>query len=278
VGDDKLPMLDQMSEGRPHNGIVLEASPLPMFSANYLDVVSRGRPYFTVRGKDDQRFSYNSHGWRFPFILYLDGIKDSGNMGAIIRSAYYLGVDAIFTSSRATAPVDSVTIKASAGAAEVVPIGTVVKPQDFLAESRKHGWRVYAADAPEPPRENFNVTESHRRTSLDPENTSPLVQIRHLNDTRLLPLHSPVLFHPTMLMMGGEGDGLSIRLKRLADYLVGIRGVKGEAIAMDSLNVSVAAAMLSLEFLKKPSDKLKQRARQQFAEPRKPKRDDGFLF
>lgn len=37
---------------------------------------------------------------RYPFVLMLDEILDPGNLGAILRSAYYLGVDAVTLSSR----------------------------------------------------------------------------------------------------------------------------------------------------------------------------------
>lgn len=200
----------------------------------------------------DNNLSYNSHGWRFPLILYLDGIVDTGNVGAIIRSAYYFGVDAIAISKRATAPLDAVTIKASSGAAEAMPILTVRNPLEFLSRSSINGWRIYAADALPPPVDNFNVTKDHFRFALDPQNTSPLISFSRPHTRAVLHEHTPLLAHPTILMFGGESKGFTRSIRAKANYLVGIRGTKGLDLGIDSLNVSVAAGLIMLELLRKP--------------------------
>ncbi|KAK7734648.1 hypothetical protein SLS57_000345 [Botryosphaeria dothidea] len=200
----------------------------------------------------NNRIPYNSHGWRYPFILYLDGIVDPGNLGAIIRSAYYLGVDAVAVSTRATAPLDGVTIKSSSGAAEAMPILTVNNPLSFLTRSAVNGWRVYAADVPPPPPDNFNVTANHFRHALDPKNTSPLVSFTRPHTLAVLQDHTPLLSHPAILMLGGESAGFRQSIKNKANYLVGVRGTKGLELGVDSLNVSVAAALIMLEMLRKP--------------------------
>ncbi|GME66144.1 tRNA/rRNA methyltransferase SpoU [Neofusicoccum parvum] len=252
-----------MSEGRPHNGIILESSPLPTLPVTALRAVSRSRPHFDFnldkQSREQKqinggitRLPYNSHGWRFPLILYLDGIVDEGNLGAIIRSAYYFGVDAIAVSNRGTAPRDGVAIKASSGAAEAMPIMTVANPLAFLTRSTLNGWRVYAADAPPPPADNFNVTADHFRYALDPKNTSPLVSFTRPNTRTVLRGHSPLLEHPVILMLGGETAGFRQSIMKKANYLVGVRGTRGLEIGVDSLNVSVAAALIMLELLRKP--------------------------
>ncbi|KAF2137239.1 uncharacterized protein K452DRAFT_258006 [Aplosporella prunicola CBS 121167] len=268
VDNSWLKTLDMMSEGRPHNGCVLEASPLPVYPSEFLRGVSRSFPYFQVDftkqsaedkmiNGNDPRIKYNSHGWRFPLVLYLDGIKDEGNLGAIFRSAYYLGVDAIAVSKRATAPLSAIATKASSGAVEAIPVITVNNPINFISHSILQGWRVYAADVPPPPKDNFNVTSEHHWRALDPDNTSPLITCVRPNSGAVLGGHSPLAIQPTILMFGSEGSGFAPTLRARANYIVGIRGVRGDDIlGVDSLNVSVAAALISMEFLKKPNKAL----------------------
>ncbi|KAF9630073.1 tRNA/rRNA methyltransferase SpoU [Lasiodiplodia theobromae] len=265
VEDGFLPVMDKMSDGRPHNGVVLEASPLPALPVKNLRPSNRTRPWFDfdlepqrreearINGTKN-RLPYNSHGWRYPFVLFLDGIVDQGNLGAIIRSAYYLGVDAVAVTKRATAPLDAVAIKASSGAAEAMPLFTVSNPLAFLTRSTINGWRVYAADAPPPPTDNFNVTSDHYRRALDPDNTSPLVTYTRPNNVHVLPhSHAPLISHPTILMLGGESAGFRQSIRAKANYLVGIRGTRGLEVGVDSLNVSVAAALIMLEMVRKPT-------------------------
>lgn len=73
---------------------------------------------------------------------------------------------------------------------------------------------------------------------------------------------SPVLKHPTVLMLGSEGEGLRWNLQKKADATVGIEGgwrLQGEPGSdvdpgrVDSLNVSVAAGLLVEGFLRRPS-------------------------
>ncbi|KAL1641894.1 hypothetical protein SLS58_005729 [Diplodia intermedia] len=244
-------------------GVILEASPLPVLPVVYLRPVQRTRPFFDIEldrqsreeariNGTNNRLKYNSHGWRYPLILYLDGIVDEGNIGAIMRTAYYFGVDAVALSKRGTAPVDSVALKASSGAAEGLPILTVANPHTFLQRSTHSGWRVYAADAPLPPRDNFNVTADHSFGALDPLNTSPLVSFTRPHTLATLRDHAPLVQHPAILMLGGEGAGFRHTIRAKANYLVGVRGTAGLAMGVDSLNVSVAAALIMLEMLRKP--------------------------
>jgi 21S rRNA (GM2251-2'-O)-methyltransferase len=71
-----------------------------------------------VNGTKNQ-YMYKSSGWRHPLVLYVDEALDEGNLGAIACSAYFLGVDALVTPSRQSAPWSHIALKASAGAAGV---------------------------------------------------------------------------------------------------------------------------------------------------------------
>jgi len=239
-----LRVMDKMSGGRPHNGYVLEASPLPR-----LPVVSLGeltmrdmkqgfevvldhqsREEAQVNGSNDfvpvPSMGKSGDG-RKPFVLLLDSILDPGNLGGIIRTASFLGVTAIAISSRNSASFTPVVLKASAGASENVTLFTVNKPAGFIQDSKAAGWKVYAAVAP-----------STNRTSGMP--------IALTTDELFNPLDQA----PSILMLGNEGEGLRWNLRSKADVDLSIDGSKDRG-GVDSLNVSVAAGILCNAFLRK---------------------------
>ncbi|KAJ4993804.1 rRNA methyltransferase 1, mitochondrial [Stagonosporopsis vannaccii] len=254
VGDSYDRAFDKASSGRPHNGFILEASPLPVQPITELKECVREEGSFAValapQTKEElavngtrSSFPCKSSSWRHPLILYLDGILDEGNLGAIARSAYFLGVDAIVTPTRQSAPWSHIAVKASAGAAEAMPLFRVADPADFLGKASRNGWRCYAADAIPTPKSR------HAETAADAE--SAIVYTLARSTTRL-PDHSPVAQHPTILMLGAEGTGLKPSLLNMAHYKVGIKhGRDVDEVGVDSLNVSVAAGILCLDMLKK---------------------------
>lgn len=161
----------------------------------------------------------------------------------------------IATPTRQIAPWSHIALKASAGAAEDIPIFTVAQPSTFLQQSALRGWRIYASDAIPQHVEQHSVAASP--TPLDKaKGSSTDIIFTIARSTKERPDHYPTASHPTILMMGAEGSGLRNSLLNHAHYKVGIRGgrdVKG--IGLDSLNVSVAASLLCYEFMKKPPPK-----------------------
>ena len=152
---------------------------------------------------------------------------DAGNYGAILRSAHFLGADAVITCSH-NAPLNSVALKASAGAAEMLPMMTVSQPIAFLDECKANGWKVYAADAPQ------SLVGSRSRVLTTSTFGTPLSR------------------SPCILILGSEGEGLRWKIQRKADFEVGIEGQNMGAGGLDSLNVSVAGALLCEAFLRRP--------------------------
>ena len=67
-----------------------------------------------------------------PVFVLLDGITDTRNFGAILRSAAAFGVDAIFISNTGSAPLNADVVKTSAGAAFKVPIVKVNHLKDVV--------------------------------------------------------------------------------------------------------------------------------------------------
>lgn len=234
-----MPLLNKMAQGRPHNGYVLEASQLPSTPAQALDrVTSRGDGFSFTPGHqtmEDIAVNGTSHeipgnGSRYPFVLMLDSIKDPGNLGAIIRSAAFFGIDAIVWIDNNHAPFSAITLKASSGAAEHMRYLKVKNDHDFVKRSRGNGWKFFAAVAPE---------------SASASRTSP-------KTVRLKEAEEALMKGPCVLILGGEGDGLRPRLQKAADVMVGIPRAGGLSVelGLDSLNVSVAAALMMQIFLR----------------------------
>ncbi|KAL1953410.1 hypothetical protein VTO42DRAFT_2849 [Malbranchea cinnamomea] len=287
--------LDKMSEGRPHNGVVLEASPLPKLPAvSYARVESPSSSHFTVNlapqppeeaeinGTDGriERAAHKSGSLaastptttsetsettsdnkpqRYPFTLLLDGILDPGNLGGIIRSAHFLGVDAIAFSTKNSAPLTPVTMKASAGAAESIPLIAVQDTKSFIEKSKENGWRFFAAEAPGSASSKDRQQAAKKLNGRDKNKTLGDGNGESISDDRPFLITSelsPQLYQsPCVLMLGGEGEGLSKKLSNAADAFVAVPGVysgnlSGDSAGVDSLNVSVASALLCEAFLR----------------------------
>ncbi len=104
---------------------------------------------------------------------------------------------------------------------------TVRNAEEFLRESRANGWKFYAAV---PPEERVNKHAS-------------------LADMAISPLASD----PCVLILGAESEGLPRWMLRFVDHRIAIggRAASAEKAGVDSLNVSVAGAMLIERFLRK---------------------------
>ncbi|KAH7350881.1 hypothetical protein BKA65DRAFT_499187 [Rhexocercosporidium sp. MPI-PUGE-AT-0058] len=246
VGNDWLRLLDKMSAGRPHNGYILEASPLPRMPVACLgelnsddgqegfevSVDHQSKEEAAVNGTSNFIRTINGRSGRKPLVLLLDSIVDPGNLGGIIRTASFLGVSAIAISARNSASFTPVVLKASAGASENITLFTVNKPAGFVVDSKAAGWRVYAAVAPS-------------------KRNDPSMQASISTDE----LEDPLSEAPCILMLGSEGEGLRWNLRSKADVDLYIRGC-GQSFNVDSLNVSVATGILCHSFLSNNGGKM----------------------
>jgi 23S rRNA (guanosine2251-2'-O)-methyltransferase len=152
-----------------------------------------------------------------PFVVILDNITDVRNFGSIVRSAQFLGVNAIIVSSKGSADINEETIKASSGALLKMDIcmeNDLVKAVHYLKSS---GLQIIGA-----------------KEKAD--------QIASETDFNL----------PTALILGSESEGISMDLLRYIDGLVSIP-MLGD---FDSLNVSVAAGILFYEATKQRNHKV----------------------
>ena len=103
--------LDRLSK-KNHQGVIARIAPIKFYT---LDSFSE------VLEKSNN-----------PFVLILDQINDVRNFGAIIRTAEISGVDGIIIQNSSSAPVNSDTIKTSAGAIFNIPICKVNHIKDAI--------------------------------------------------------------------------------------------------------------------------------------------------
>ena len=143
-----------------------------------------------------------------PLVLVLEAVEKPGNLGAILRTADAAPVDAVLIGDPRTDLFNPNVIRASIGCVFTVP--TVAAPMaEIMASLREKGIRSYAA-------------------ALTPEARSYL---------------SCDFRPPTALVLGTEADGLTPTARALCDETI-IIPMLGR---IDSLNVSVAGAVLAFE-------------------------------
>ncbi len=78
-----------------------------------------------------------------PFLLFLDGIQDVRNLGAILRSAYCTGVNGVIITQKKSAPLAAATLKASAGLAEHLDIYLAPSAQAAILQLKQAGYTPY---------------------------------------------------------------------------------------------------------------------------------------
>jgi len=73
-----------------------------------------------------------------PVFLLLDGITDTRNFGAILRSAAAIDIDAVFIPVSGSAPLNGDVVKTSVGGAFKVPISKVTNLKDVIYILNSH--------------------------------------------------------------------------------------------------------------------------------------------
>lgn len=147
------------------------------------------------------------------FILYLDSIRDPGNLGTILRTAAAVGVDAVFLSEDTVDPYSPKVLRSGMGAHFKIPI----RPagiEGLYTLTSLHKLQIIVADA------NQGVIYSDSN-----------------------------LRRPVVLLIGGEAAGAGSESRKYADEFIRIP-MPGTT---ESLNAAVAAGILMLEVLRQRS-------------------------
>jgi 23S rRNA (guanosine2251-2'-O)-methyltransferase len=182
-------VLDKLAEGGRHQGVLAE-------------VVARSGDPETQLEEALEAASGP------PLLLVLDGVQDPHNLGACLRSADAAGVAAVIVPRDRAAGLTPVVRKVAAGAAETVPLVSVVNLARTLRELKERGIWLTGTD------------DSADKSIYDADLKGPLA-----------------------LVMGSEGEGMRRLTRECCDQLVSIP--MGGAV--ESLNVSVAAGVVLFE-------------------------------
>ncbi|KAL8551800.1 hypothetical protein ACS0TY_000742 [Phlomoides rotata] len=206
--------LNMVVDNRPHQGLVLDASPLEMVGIKELE------PVFIDEGE------------KGPLWLALDEVTDPQNLGAIIRSACFFGASGVVLCAKNSAPLSGVVSKASAGSLELMELRACKNMMQFLTSSAGNGWRVLGASVS--PRSNplsEIVAGAPTILVLGSEGTGlrPLVE-RSCSQLVRIPGNTAV-----DLVVNGDEDFDKVE-SRGEDFR--------SFLAVESLNVSVAAGVL----------------------------------
>ena len=142
-----------------------------------------------------------------PLYVILEGVEKPGNMGAVLRSADAAGVDAVIACDALTDIFNPNLIRASLGGIFSVPVATATS-QECIAFLKEWGVRILTAQ---------------------------------LQDSQLY--YDTDMTGPTAIVMGTESTGLTQQWRDAADAHIRIPMLG----ILDSLNVSVSAAILMFE-------------------------------
>lgn len=118
--------LDRIAGEAMHQGVVLQAAPLPLLDLSV----------WIERTADPQ-----------AFCAVLDEIEDPHNFGAIVRSAAALGASGVIFGRDRAAPLSPAALKAAAGAMEHIPLIQVTNIARALEDLKQHGFWCAALDA-----------------------------------------------------------------------------------------------------------------------------------
>ena len=170
---------------------------------NYQGVIAIVPPYEYVDVQDilDEARKRNED----PFILILDGIEDTHNLGAIIRTAEAAGIHGIIIPKRRAASVNSIVSKIACGALQYMKIARVGNITDTINKLKEHGIWICGTDV--------NTDKYYYNQDL----TGPLA-----------------------IVIGNEANGISNLVKKQCDFLVKIPIIGN----MQSLNASVSTGII----------------------------------
>lgn len=174
-----------------HQGVIAQISPIKYFDLNDFIIEKKGK---------------------LSSLIILDGIEDSHNLGAIIRTCVCAGVDGIILPSRRNVQVNSTVEKTSAGAINYIPIIKVNSLISAVQTLKDNDWWVIATDA-------------------------------HAKDNYYDIKYNDINF---AIIMGAEHAGVSKSLLKASDFTVKIPMQNN----FNSLNVSNALSAIIFETLR----------------------------
>lgn len=150
-------------------------------------------------------FIYKQPGDSFSLIVAVSMVQDPGNLGGVIRTADYFGVDEIWLGPGSADPHNTKSIRGTMGAVLRMPVIRVADLTERIVRFKETGAEIWA--------------------SLPHDLNAEL---------KIKPGGSRIL------LIGGESKGLSRKEAELADYTIRIPGARRS----ESLNLAVATGIL----------------------------------
>ena len=155
-------------------------------------------------------------------VLALDGIQDPGNLGTIIRTCDWFGVHDILCSRDTADCYNPKVVQATMGALARVRVHYVDLVNEISAfRFQLSNLRIYG-------------------TLLDGKDL-----YETLSSESLLPTSKGGL---RIIVMGNEGNGISAPVRKLITHAIRIPSYPKDAETSESLNVSIATAIVLAEF------------------------------
>lgn len=187
-----LAEIDQLAHGKTHGGIIALCSPKPAMTTDQLltRLTTIGAP---------------------PFLLLLEGVEDSQNLGFTLRSAEALGVHGVLLKKHLWDFDMNAVGRASSGAYERLPLVKLERVEHDLNQLKRRGVSLLGCIA------------NARRTLYEVDLTGPV-----------------------MLCVGGEKRGLSGALREHCNTLIRIP----MAAEATSLSMGHAASVLMAEVMR----------------------------
>ena len=182
--------LDKLTGSRHHEGLCFELLRPPALSL--ADLI------------DAQPKSPNP-----SLLIWLDGVGNPHNLGALLRSAAHFGVAGVIVPAASSLDLSGAAARVAEGGAEVVPLVRVDDDLAALSSLRDASYKISA-------------TVPHKGENL----------------------YSTKLMSRSVLVFGAEGEGMSKALIDASDQRLSIPG----SGIVDSLNISVSAAVVMGEY------------------------------
>jgi len=184
--------LDQMSQTHGHQGVIAQVA-----MHDYAEI--------------DSMIDLAKERGEHPFLIILDELKDSYNLGSILRIADAAGVHGVIIPKHRSVGLDATVAKASAGAMEYVPVAKVTNLTQTIEELKEKGFWIVGTDQ----------DGASRYDMIDYRGALAIV-------------------------IGSEGEGIGRLVKKNCDFLVTIP-MRGK---VNSLNAAVATGIVVFEAAK----------------------------
>lgn len=192
----------------------------------------RGIPYKVVECDELSRFAASEHhegvcceaksikplslsalmarldGLKKGCVLVLEGVENPHNVGAILRTGCFFGVQGVVLISQHVSALSGATCRVAEGAAESIPVVIARHAEEILASLKTHGYHLVA-------------TTPHQAQSI----------------------YSVVWPQRVAVLFGAEGSGLSLAVMEAAAQRV----VVPRLGSIESLNVGAAVASVLTE-------------------------------